>query len=188
MTIAVLLVAVVVLAGTVVTSASSLWARRTADADRERLTAAAVEVALLLSSLSVDDAELSLDRLTELSTGDLHEELAARRDEVLRTVDDDEVRSSSEVIASGVEQDVTPRRLLDGSDDPARARLLVAVRSDVSNASTDGTASTDDPGARTPTADSGNDERPTGERLWRWRLEAELVGGRALVSSAELAV
>lgn len=180
--IAVLLVAVMVLAGTVVITASSLWSRRTADADRERLTAAAVEVALLLSSLSVDDAERSLDRLAELSTGGLHEEVAARRDEVLRTVDDDEVRSSAEVIASGVEQDVTPRGLLDGSDGPARARLLVAVRSEVSN------TSTDNPGARTRAADAGNDERPTGERLWRWRLEAEMVGGRALVSSAEIAI
>lgn len=58
---AVLLVAVVVLAGMVVTTASSVWARRTADVDRERLAAAAVEVALLLSSLSVEDAETTLD-------------------------------------------------------------------------------------------------------------------------------
>lgn len=177
-----LLVAVVVLAGVVVTTASSVWARRSADADRERLTAAAVEVALLLSSLSVEDAETSLHRLTALSTGTLHEEVVTRRGEVLRTVDDDEVRSSAEVIASGVEQDVTPGGVFGGSEEPARARLLVAVRSEVSN------TSTDSPAARPPGADAGDEARPTGERLWRWRLEAEMVDGQALVSSAELAV
>ena len=174
-------------AGAAVTPATSLWARRTADADRERLTAVATEVAVLLSSLSGPDAEASLDRLAALSTGPLREEVTARRAEVLRLVDardgdagdgdagdgdagdgdagdggdDDEVHPRASVVASGIEQEDLPRGLGRG-DGPARARLLVAVRSGAGEG--------------------------TGERLWRWRIEAGLHGDRALASSAEVAV
>lgn len=174
---AVLVVALVVAAGAVAGPAASLWGRHSADADRERLTGVATEVALLLSSLSANDAEASLDRLTDLSTGGFREEVTGRRAEVLRLVDDDdEVRSVARVVASGVEQDVAPRGFLGGGGEPARARLLVAVRSEVSNARTE--AGESGPGRR----DGG------GERLWRWRLEAVIEDGRAVVSSAEVAV
>lgn len=177
-----LVLAAVVAAGAAVTPATSLWARRTADADRERLTAVATEVAVLLSSLSGPDAEASLDRLAALSTGPLREEVTARRAEVLRLVDardgdagdggagdgdagdggdDDEVHPRASVVASGIEQEDLPRGLGRG-DGPARARLLVAVRSGAWEG--------------------------TGERLWRWRIEAGLHGDRALASSAEVAV
>lgn len=177
-----LVLAAVVAAGAAVIPATSLWARRTADADRERLTAVATEVAVLLSSLSGPDAEASLDRLTALSTGPLREEVTARRAEVLRLVDardgdagdgdagdgdagdggdDDEVHPPASVVASGIEQEDLPRGLGRG-DGPARARLLVAVRSGAGEG--------------------------TGERLWRWRIEAGLHGDRALASSAEVAV
>ncbi len=177
-----LVLAAVVAAGAAVTPATSLWARRTADADRERLTAVATEVAVLLSSLSGPDAEASLDRLAALSTGPLREEVTARRAEVLRLVDardgdagdgdagdgdagdggdDDEVHPRASVVASGIEQEDLPRGLGRG-DGPARARLLVAVRSGAGEG--------------------------TGERLWRWRIEAGLHGDRALASSAEVAV
>ncbi|MBC7306494.1 MAG: hypothetical protein H5T80_06105 [Dietzia sp.] len=66
------------------------------------------------------------------------------------------MRPRARVIASGVEQDDFPSGLGDG---PARARLLVAVRSGAGGES---------------------------ERLWRWRLEAVSENGRALVSSAEV--
>lgn len=167
-----LVLAAVVAAGAAVTPATSLWARRTADADRERLTAVATEVAVLLSSLSGPDAEASLDRLAALSTGPLRGEVTARRAEVLRLVDardgdagdggdDDEVHPPASVVASGIEQEDLPRGLGRG-DGPARARLLVAVRSGAGEG--------------------------TGERLWRWRIEAGLHGERALASSAEVAV
>ncbi|UVE96243.1 hypothetical protein [Dietzia sp. B32] len=173
--------------------ASSVWARRAADADRERLTAVATEVAVLLSSLSTDDAEASLDRLTALSTGRFRDEVTGRRAEVLRLVDDDEVRSSARVVASGVEQDVAVRGILDGGlfdsgDDPARARLLVAVRSEVSNTRTEaaqaGSEARGDAGADDV---DGAGEGPGG-RLWRWRIEAVIEDGRAVVASTEVAL
>lgn len=173
---AVLVVALAVVAGAVAGPAASLWGRHSADADRERLTGVATEVALLLSSLSVNDAEASLDRLTELSTGGFREEVTGRRAEVLRLVDDDEVRSVARVVASGVEQDVATRGIPGGGGEPARARLLVAVRSEVSNARTEA-------GEAGPGRGDGE-----GERLWRWRLEAVIEDGRAVVSSAEVAV
>lgn len=127
---------------------------------------------MLLSSLSDGDAEPSLDRLAELGTGGFRAEVEARREEVLRLVgggggddgDDDEVRPLARVVASGVEQEDLPSGLGDG---PARARLLVAVRSGAGGKS------------------EGGGE---GERLWRWRLEAVIEDGRALVSSAEVVV
>lgn len=178
-----LVLAVVVAAGAVVLPASSLWAHRTADADRERLTAVATEVAVLLSSLSAGEAGATLDRLAALSTGPLREEVSARRAEVLRLADgrrgavgggrggvgggtggggdDDEVRPPATVVASGIEQEDLPRGIGRG-DGPARARLLVAVRSEAGEG--------------------------TGDRLWRWRIEAELHDDRAVASSAEVAV
>ncbi|AWH92758.1 hypothetical protein [Dietzia lutea] len=175
-----LVLAVVVAAVAAVVPASSMWARHTAAADRERLTDAAREVAVLMSSLSDGEAESSLDRLAELGTGGFRAEVEARREEVSRLVGDgggddgdDEVRPRTRVVASGVEQEDLPSGLGDG---PARARLLVAVRSGV------GDPPPDRAGAG---ADRGGGQ---GERLWRWRLEAVIEDGRALVSSAEVAV
>ena len=204
---AALAVALVVLmaAGAVAVPASALWARRTADADRERLTAVAAEVAVLMSSLSDGDPEATLDRLTELGTGGFREEVTARREEVLRLVgsgdggpggaggggaggggaggggagdvdgrgDDDEARPGARVVACGVEQEDLPGGI---GDDPARARVLVAVRTGEGDAGGAGAR------ARTPGAVAG------GERLWRWRIEAVIEDGRALVDSAEVAV
>lgn len=191
-----LLVALVLAAAiAVAVPTSSVWARRAADADRARLTSAATEVAVLLSSLSTGDAEASLDRLTALGTGRFREEVTGRRAEVLRLVDDDEVRSSARVVASGVEQDVGVRGILDGGlvdsgDEPARARLLVAVRSEVSNTRTEaahaGSEARGDAGAD-DVDDTGEGDR-AGERLWRWRIEAVIEDGRAVVASAEVAV
>lgn len=163
-----MLLAVLVVAALVAVAvpASSLWARRAADADRERLTAVAAEVALLLSSLSAEDGGTDLDRLADLTTGGLREELTVRRGEVLRTLDDGEVRASATVVASGVEQDVAPGGVFGRGDDPARARMLVAVRSRVDNAG----------GAQGE------------QRVWRWRIDAVIEDGRAVVSSAEVAV
>lgn len=180
----VLLVALTLAAAlAVAVPASSVWARRAADADRERLTAVATEVAVLLSSLSTDDAEASLDRLTALSTGRFRDEVTGRRAEVLRLVDDDEVRSSAHVVSSGVEQDVAPRRALGGGDDPARARVLVAVRSEVSTRTGAAEAG---PGPEARGAPDRGDG--AGERLWRWRIEAVIEDDRPVVSSAEVAL
>lgn len=125
----ILVVALLVATGAVVIAGSSLWARQSAERETEQLTAAATEVALLLSSLSSGSAEASLDRLAELSTGTLQEDLVAHRAEVLEVVDDDEVSAGAEVIASGVERVVPPRELFGGADDPASALLLIATRS-----------------------------------------------------------
>lgn len=151
--------------------AASLWGRHAAGTDRDRLSAAATEVALLLSSLSADRADAQLGRLAELTTGELHAQMTRRRDEVLREVDRAEVRADAEVIATGVELDVAPgslRNLLPGTStgEPPRAVLLVATRARVDNAA----------GAR------------DAERTWRWRLDAVIEDGRALVSAAEVAV
>lgn len=164
----ILAVVIVVAAGVAVSAGSAVWARQTAERETEQLTGAATEVALLLSSLSSADAETSLERLEVLSTGTLREEVAARRAEVLELVDDDEVSAHAEVIASGVEQTVTPRGLFGGSDVPASARLLIATRAEVHN--------------------TGVGDAKAAERTWRWRIEAVMVDGQARVSSAEVAV
>ncbi len=174
----VVIVAAAVVAGW---AGSAVWARGTAERETSQLSDVAIEVALLLSSLSSADAAASLDRLAELSTGTLGEEVAARRAEVLEVLDDDDnaVSAHAEVIASGVEQPVAARGVFGGSAGPATARLLIATRAEVSrggagSAAGAGAALSDTPGAT--------------ERTWRWRIEAVLVDGRALVSSAEVAV
>lgn len=163
--VAFLVVVILVAAGVAVWSGAGVWARQRAERETEQLAGAAAEVALLLSALSGADAEASLDRLEQLGTGALLEEVTSRRAEVLQVVDDDEVRARAEVIASGVEQPVAPRGVFGGSSGPATARLLVATRAEVSNAVAEST-----------------------ERTWRWRIEAVLVDGLARVSSAEVAV
>lgn len=174
----VLLIAVIlVAAGVAVWSGSGVWARQRAERETEQLAGAAAEVAILLSSLSSADAETSLDRLEQLSTGSLWEEVTSRRSEVLQVVDDDEVSSSAEVIASGVEQPVAPRGMFGGPSGPASARLLIATRAEVSNSQT-----------RSTRAEGEGDAPPATERTWRWRIEAVLVDGQARVSSAEVAV
>lgn len=160
----VVIVAAAVVAGW---AGSAVWARGAAERETARLSDVAAEVALLLSSLSSGDAAASLDRLEVLSTGSLREEVAARRAEVLDVLDDDDnsVSAHAEVIASGVEQPVAARGVFGGATGPATARLLIATRAEVSR--------------------RGGD---AAERTWRWRIEAVLLDGRALVSSAEVAV
>lgn len=160
-----LAVALVLAAVAAAVPATALWGRHAAGAHRERMADAATEVALLLSSLSAGTADAQLDRVAELSTGELHAQVTGRRDEVLREAGRARVHAEAEVIASGVEVDVAPRPLV-GAGEPPRARLLVATRARVDNAA----------GAR------------GSERTWRWRLDAVVEDGRALVTAAEVAV
>lgn len=146
--------------------ALSVWSRHVAEQDREEMLSAATEVALLLSSLSADDAAAQLDRLTALSAGGFRDEVTSRRAGVLGLLDDGEVTASAEVVASGVETDVVPRGLFDRSEETPRARILVATRATVRNAA----------GAR------------DAERIWRWRLDVVMEDDRAAVASAEVAV
>lgn len=178
-----LAVVIVVAAGVAARSGSQVWARERAERETEQLLTAAIEVALVLSSLSSADGGASLDRLEELTTGSLREEVTSRRQEVLQVLDDDEVRARAEVIASGVERPVAPRGVFGGPDGAASASLLVATRAEVSNDSTRAV-----PGSGGGGSPTHGDDRTTTERTWRWRLEAVLVDGQARVSSAEVAV
>ncbi|MFB9259504.1 hypothetical protein [Dietzia aerolata] len=173
-----LVVVIVAAAGVVAWAGSAAWARSTAERETSQLADVATEVALLLSSLSSADAAASLDRLEELSTGSLFEEVTARRVEVLEVLDDDNtVSAHAEVIASGVELPAAVHGVFGDSSGPATARLLIATRAEVSRSGGDSRVDADD-----------GDHAVTSERTWRWRIEAVFVDGRALVSSAEVAV
>lgn len=185
-----LAVVIVVAAGVAARSGSQVWARERAERETEQLLTAAIEVALVLSSLSSADGGTSLDRLEALATGSLREEVTSRRQEVLQVLDDDEVRARAEVIASGVERPVAPRGIFGGPDGAASASLLVATRAEVSNDSSRAVPGSVGavPGSGGGGSPTDGDDRTTTERTWRWRLEAVLVDGQARVSSAEVAV